>query len=352
MKYTILILAIFTVLYFVYKKKSIEEGLSQRGFIENQKNTSIDVTWGDDSASMKSCDIYTSSTGIGPYKDENGKWLVNNCMTGFTNENEDEDVCANINNGRSFLNHFGKIACETGKKLRKAIIKDNANTYLTKYSVNFINTEDCLENCVEPGDISYNSNCVANPSALSLAEQSNPIIRLDSSGNEKYYASCPHNCIRNIHSSNADRCRSDYHCGKCGIKLVEVKGEYKEEESEDGTIKKYFQLDELSNFSRYNVNNNIDTATGESIETNQENAADTSQSSLYTDTSDATIYNDIGNPSDIGMVDNSLEDYYRRQILDRDTENRLGGSEPRLRGMPKDGDGNVGYFNSVWAAFR
>ena len=30
MKYTILILAIFTVLYFVYKKKSIEEGLSKR----------------------------------------------------------------------------------------------------------------------------------------------------------------------------------------------------------------------------------------------------------------------------------------------------------------------------------
>ena len=89
-----------------------------------------------------------------------------------------------------------------------------------------------------------------------------------------------------------------------------------------------------------------DDETVQNIQSNQQNIADTSQGNMFTD---------ITNANDIGMMDMSLDDYYKRRLLNNSTENRLGGSDDAMKyvkKMPRDNNGKVSFFNSVWTLFN
>lgn len=89
-----------------------------------------------------------------------------------------------------------------------------------------------------------------------------------------------------------------------------------------------------------------DDETVQNIQSNQQNIADTSQGNMFTD---------ITNANDIGMMDMSLDDYYKRRLLNNSTENRLGGSNAAMKyikKMPRDNNGKVSFFNSVWTLFN
>ena len=67
------------------------------------------------------------------------------------------------------------------------------------------------------------------------------------------------------------------------------------------------------------------------------------------------MFTDITNANDIGMMDMSLDDYYKRRLLNNSTENRLGGSNDAMKyvkKMPRDNNGKVSFFNSVWTLFN
>ena len=100
--------------------------------------------------------------------------------------------------------------------------------------------------------------------------------------------------------------------------------------------------------SKYGAGDNSSYDNGEknSIDSNEQNAADTTKSNMFLD---------ITNANHIGIKDNSLEDYYKRRILNNNTENRLGGSKDALKylkKMPEDNNGKVSFFNSVWTLFN
>ena len=61
-------------------------------------------------------------------------------------------------------------------------------------------------------------------------------------------------------------------------------------------------------------NSSYDNEEKNSIDSNEQNAADTTKSNMFLD---------ITNANHIGIMDNSLEDYYKRRILNNNTENRL-----------------------------
>ena len=81
-----------------------------------------------------------------------------------------------------------------------------------------------------------------------------------------------------------------------------------------------------------------DTTTEDSIQSNQQNIADTTKSNMFLD---------ITNANHIGERDDSLEDYYKRRILNNSIENRLGGSSDALRyirRMPVDDNGKYHFL--------
>ena len=71
------------------------------------------------------------------------------------------------------------------------------------------------------------------------------------------------------------------------------------------------------------------------------------------DTDTGNMFLDVTNPEHIGRRDLSLEDYYNRQLLNKYSENRLGGSKSAYTDTykPDEGKKKPGYFDSVWKLF-
>jgi hypothetical protein len=65
-------------------------------------------------------------------------------------------------------------------------------------------------------------------------------------------------------------------------------------------------------------------------------------------------YADMSNSMDIGQVDMSLDDYYKRRLLTSKVENRLGGSENAYTKTykPLNPNANPKFFNSAWGLFH
>lgn len=230
----------------------------------------------------------------------------------------------------------------------------------------------CPENCSKPTKIT--GNC----------QSGNP-IETTVDGETKYYKKCSYKCLglgesnyKDLQPKKGEKyqldgdgnidvdihgCRTSTQCGECPDELVEIKGKFVEQNI-GGVIKRSFVEDEKpkqdrSKFdemnkklnemkSKYGANDNSSYNNEEkkSIESNEQNAADTTRSNMFLD---------ITNANHIGQKDNSLEDYYKRKILNNNTENRLGGSKSAmeyLKKMPEDNNGKVTFFNSVWTLFN
>ena len=71
------------------------------------------------------------------------------------------------------------------------------------------------------------------------------------------------------------------------------------------------------------------------------------------DTDTGNMFLDVTNPDHIGQKDLSLEDYYNRQLLNKYSENRLGGSKSAYtdKYKPDKGQKKPRYFDSVWKLF-
>ena len=220
----------------------------------------------------------------------------------------------------------------------------------------------CPENCAKPTKIT--GNCASG----------NPIETTDG----KYYKQCPYTCLgpqdtgyKDIgpkdssekYDVNSHGCRTSTQCLPCGNELVETKGKFVEQ-NVGGVIKRFFVEDRVSEsgksaeelekrfnqligeYDNRDSTTESDDETDQNIQSNQQNIADTSQSNMFTD---------ITNANDIGMMDMSLDDYYKRRLLNNSTENRLGGSDDAMKyvkKMPRDNNGRVSFFNSVWTLFN
>lgn len=230
----------------------------------------------------------------------------------------------------------------------------------------------CPENCSKPTKIT--GNC----------QSGNPIETVVD-GETKYYKKCSYKCLGSGESNYKDLqpkrgekyqldsdgninvdihgCRTSNQCGECPEELVEIKGKFVEQNI-GGVIKRSFVEDEKppedrSKFdkmnkslnemrSKYGAGNNssYNNEEKDSIKSNEQNSADTTKSNMFLD---------ITNANHIGQKDNSIEDYYKRRILNNNTENRLGGSKDAmkyLKKMPEDNNGKVSFFNSVWTLFN
>ena len=94
------------------------------------------------------------------------------------------------------------------------------------------------------------------------------------------------------------------------------------------------------------------TASYQSYNNEDEEAAEVKPKHA-SDTDTGNMFLDVTNPDHIGQKDLSLEDYYNRQLLNKYSENRLGGSKSAYTDTykPDKGQKKPRYFDSVWKLF-
>ena len=260
------------------------------------------------------------------------------------------------------------------------------------------NTAKCPKNCVKPQKVG--GDCIgADDPTDRRGYNDNPCERAD----KTLFKKCNHKCLSpgmpgytelmpaNMADYNVEQhgCRNDTQCQECGridIDISNSSGFWKYLDKGASGIKRLWQLHSLkfddSNKAQGYLQGYITKCEQERMQGIHKNSCpadlwtpeerkrkraeamaaanssgdeenNVSARSNNADTSTGNMFLDINNPSHTGQKDMSLEDYYKRRILNNSSENRLGGSKTAYTKQYKpDNKGRkVHYFDSVWKLF-
>ena len=381
--YILLILAVLIAMYFVYNKDNICNSVKE-GMTPTEEST-------DNKCGPAHNHKYCSS---GKYCDDNGYCgITNKHKTDMLNYGYDApDVRRTPTADATAADATAADATAADATAADATAADATADEQDKVGAVSTSMDSCVANCAAP--VKASGRCEGERDGGDRrGYNDNPIT--DASGN--YYKNCDNICLTPGMDGYVEKmptdgtpynplvhgCRTSAQCKSCGIVKVDIpkdSGEWVEKER-GGVFKRYWEPKNTASDPTGYANQNLtqcemkriqglheDTCPADSwtVDERERKMAASYQSyndeddekeevtaKHASDTDTGNMFLDVTNPDHIGKKDLSLEDYYNRQLLNKYSENRLGGSKSAYTDTykPDKGQKKPRYFDSVWKLF-